>query len=273
VPESSKKLSTVWPGFSLLCAVLLFMSDLFATTPSASQLECQRAWQNLVDQQVGNDALLASWRGLEAKCKGTGIYEVRLASILADQDEYDQARQLLQAATIPDNFKKQAEIAEITIDYLQAVATGLRDRQEKLELRAETFLKANPDSTAVRAMLGHTLVVLGKYAQAIAPLENVVRSGRADLGDYRNLVIAYANTGHYEAALELLDKTYSMGEEVTSDEEFVYAATLAYAATGKFESAKTALTLIANKKPQLLNDPKFQQTVLKAKELSHGALK
>jgi len=263
----------VWTRLSLLCGVLLSLSDVNAAAASATQLECQRAWQGLIDQQLGNDPLLAAWKGLESKCEGTGIYEVRLASILADCDDYDQAREMLQGATIPDNFKKQAEIAGITIDYLQAVATGTRDRQENLELRAETFLKANPDSTAVRAMLGHTLVVLGEYEQAIAPLETVIRGGGGDLGDHRNLVIAYANTGKYQAALELLDKTYSMGEEVTSDEEFVYAATLAYAATGKVDSAKSALTLIANKKPQLLNDARFQQTVLKAKELSHAALK
>lgn len=53
----------------------------------------------------------------------------------------------------------------------------------------------------------------------------------------------------------------------------MYAATLAYAANGKVDAAKSMLTLIVNKKPELQHDQKFQQTVLKAKELSHGALK
>jgi hypothetical protein len=93
------------------------------------------------------------------------------------------------------------------------------------------------------------------------------------LGDFRNLTIAYANAGRYPQALEMLDKTYSMSQAVTSDEEFMYAATLAYAAAGKVDAAKSMLNLIASKKPQLLHDPKFQQTVQKAKDLSHGQLK
>lgn len=249
------------------------MSNAIATTPNAAQAECQRAWQGLADHPAGSDALLAAWKGHESRCKGTGVYEVRLASILADRDEFDLARQVLQTSTIPDNYKKQSETAEITIDYLQAVASADRARLGSLEGRASKFAKANPDVIPVLAMLGHTRVILGKYEAAIAPLESVIRSGHGLLGDHRNLTVAYANTGHYKEALELLDKTYAISKQVTSDEEFMYAATLAYAANGKVDAAKSMLTLIVNKKPELQHDQKFQQTVLKAKELSHGALK
>jgi len=252
---------------------MLLMSNASAKTPEETQAECQHDWQGLVDQQPEDVALLAAWKGHESKCKGTGIYELRLASIYADQNDFDRARQVLEAAVIPDSLKKQAEISGITIDYLQAVDSGESARLEKMEGRAAAFVKANPRSGSVLAMLGHAQILLGKYEQAIAPLEAVVHGGIGNLGDHRNLTIAYANAGHYQSALEMLDTTYSMSQEVTSDEEFMYAAALAYAAVGKVDSAKSMLTLIVNKKPQLKDDPKFQQTVLKAKELSHGALK
>jgi len=272
VTEENKSLSIVWAGFTALCAAMLLMSAASAKTPEEAQLECQRDWQGLVEQQLESDALLAAWKGHESKCKGTGIYDLRLVSIYADQGDYDQARQLLEAAAIPDNLRKQAEIAGIYVDYLQAVDSGERARMEKLEARAATFVKANPKTATVIAILGHAQVLLGKYEQAIAPLETVVRGGVGNLRDHRNLTIAYANAGHYQSALEMLDKTYAMSKEVTSDEEFMYAAALAYAAVGKVDSAKSMLTLIVTKKPQLKDDPRFQQTVLKAKELSHGAL-
>jgi lipopolysaccharide biosynthesis regulator YciM len=251
---------------------VLLMSDVVAGTPNAAQAECQRAWQGLNGHPAGSDALLAAWKGYESRCKGTGVYEVRLASILADRDEYDLARQVLQTSTIPGNYRKQSEVAEITIDYLQAVATGDRERLERLEGRAAKFGNANPGEIPVLAMLGHTRVILEKYEPAIAPLESVVRSGHGLLGDHRNLTVAYANSGHYQKALEMLDKTYSMSKQVTSDEEFMYAATLAYAANGKVDAAKSMLTLIVNKKPELQHDPRFAQTVLKAKQLSNGKL-
>lgn len=191
------------------------MSNAIATTPNAAQAECQRAWQGLADHPAGSDALLAAWKGHESRCKGTGVYEVRLASILADRDEFDLARQVLQTSTIPDNYKKQSETAEITIDYLQAVASADRARLGSLEGRASKFAKANPDVIPVLAMLGHTRVILGKYEAAIAPLESVIRSGHGLLGDHRNLTVAYANTGHYKEALELLDKTYAISKQVT----------------------------------------------------------
>jgi lipopolysaccharide biosynthesis regulator YciM len=249
------------------------MPDAIASTPNAAQTECQRAWLGLAGQEPGSDALLATWKGYESRCKGTGVYEVRLASILADRDEFDLARKVLQSSTIPDNYRKQSETAEITVDYLQAVATGDRGRLDRVEGRAATFGKAHPEVIPVLAMLGHTRVLLGKYEAAIAPLEAVIQSSHALLGDYRNLTVAYANSGHYQAALEYLDQTYAMSKEITSDEEFMYAATLAYAANGKVDAAKTALTLIVNKKPELIGDPRFEQTVLKAKELSQGKLK
>jgi tetratricopeptide (TPR) repeat protein len=256
-----------------LALPILLMSSAPAATPNAALVECQRAWQDVADQPAGSDAVLAAWKGNEARCKGTGIYEVGLASILTDRNEFDLARQVLQTSTIPENYKKQAEVVAVTIDYLQAVGTGDRARLDHFEENASTFAKANPDAIAVLGMLGHTRVIQQKYALAIAPLESVIQSGNGNLGDHRNLTLAYANSGQYQSALELLDKTYSMSTEVTSDAEFMYAAALAYAASGKVDSAKAMLTLILNKNPELKDDPRFQQTVLKAKELSHGTLK
>jgi len=53
----------------------------------------------------------------------------------------------------------------------------------------------------------------------------------------------------------------------------MYACAIAYAATGSIDAAKDTLTLILNKKPQLKNDSRFQQTVQKAKQLSGDKLK
>jgi hypothetical protein len=53
----------------------------------------------------------------------------------------------------------------------------------------------------------------------------------------------------------------------------MYACAIAYAATGNIGAAKDTLTLILNKKPHLQSDPRFQQTVQKAKQLSGGKFK
>jgi len=261
---------------AMLASAAIFLAgvnEASAANATTLQIECQRAKQALADQPPGGDALLAAWKSNEGKCKGTGVYEIELASIYSDRNEFDQARQALHAAAIPENLKKQAEISEITIDYLQAVASGEPARLSAVEKTTDAFTQTSPENVDVLSMLGHTRVLLGKSETAIAPLEAVIKHGDGMLGDYRNLTIAYANAGQYPQALELLDKTYAMSQAVTSDEEFMYAATLAYAATGKVDSAKNMLTLIASKKPQLLHDPKFQRTVQKAKELSHGELK
>jgi hypothetical protein len=165
---------------SLGCyAVLLLMGDAAVAAATPVQIDCQHAWQALGNQAPGSDALLAAWKDNEARCKGTGIYEIQLASIYSDRNEFDQARQALLSSTIPDNLKKQAAIAGITIDYLQAVSTGDHTRLSAVEKSSETFTRANPAAIEVLSMLGHTRVLLGEDEQAIGPLGPLFNPGAA----------------------------------------------------------------------------------------------
>jgi tetratricopeptide (TPR) repeat protein len=252
---------------------------MLAADQNVRTTECEQKWVELSRERRSDtkpSVLLAAWKTHERQCKGTGVYEIRLASIFTEMEQFDSARTTLAQVSVPEKYKAQAEVLEINIDYLAALSSDDVDRAalQNLELRATTFLKAKPNANAVIGILGHVRIILGKYREAIEPLEKLVTGpSGGDLTDNRNLTIAYANSERYTDALEMLDRTYALSKEVTSDEEFMYAAILAYAAVGKVDAAKTMLTLILNKKPHLKSDVRFAEIVFRAKQLSNGMLK
>ncbi len=241
--------------------------------------QCESSWKKLFRAKNGrvDDSLLEEWKNHERECKGTRIYEIHLASIYLRLEKFEPAKIILQSATIPQQYKLKAEIVGVNIDYLQAISFEKIDLSalRRLEARIVSLKNEQQDVSAVLGILGHVQLLLGKYPDAVDTLEKVVanRIDGDDLTDYRNLTVAYANVERYEEALALVDKTYSLSKDVTSDKEFMYAAALAYSAVGNVESAKNMLTLILNKNPGLENDLRYRQVVSKAKELSKGKLK
>ena len=124
----------------------------------------------------------------------------------------------------------------------------------------DAFVKQYPHSTEGYAMLGGLQVLDWDYKSAIENLETA--ESRSDTthskaGIYRNLTIAYEQSGLYEKAYVAADKAYRARKSVTSDKQFVYSYARAAAALGKFADADAVIRIILAKYPELKSDRDF----------------
>lgn len=267
--------------FRLLILLIGGVGSLNCALADEGELCDQKWWEITGRQDSGRSRdfslLLKEWNRLEKQCRGTGIYEIRLASILLMLDRYHDATEFLDNADIPHKYQAQAEAVKLNARLYRALSKDKPDLTEFLQVRNQSLISVDkyPNETALYSLLGHVQVLLGEYAAAIGPLEKAIDSkNEADLsGPYRNLVIAYSRSNHYQSAIGVIDEAYRLDRSVTSDKEFMFAAANAYAATGKPDTAKKFLTLILNKYPELKDDPVFAQAVMEAKQLSGGRLK
>ncbi len=263
----------------VLSLVLLVLEVAMNGSASAADRAdlCDRLWEETVSRRnsagkEGVERLLAEWKSLDKKCRGTGIYEARLASLYLTLGDSKKARETLRGVKAPSRYEALATTIKLRAELAEKEQG--RSQLEAIETEAAQVVTRHPDYIPLLSMLGTLRVKLDKYDAAIGPLEAATRHPDGNRWTtHRNLTIAYSYSGQYRPALAAGDKAYAGNKELTSDEEFMYALALAYAATDDISAAKDALELILNKKPQLNEDPKFQQTVLRARELSGGKLK
>jgi tetratricopeptide (TPR) repeat protein len=251
------------------------------SSPAFSAPICDELWRSLIAESVQSapvdyEKVLATWRETESRCKGSGVYEIRLASTYATLGRYLDARNVLADGSIPPAYRDAAEATRLEIDFLSLLDAVPVDssRLADWDKRVSSFIFEHEGHLEILAHLGHARILLRRYEEAVKPLEDYANASESpSAGVFRNLAIAYAYSERYEGALAALDEAYVRDKNVTNDELFMYASAMAYAAVGNLEAAKTTLTLILNKKPQLRSDPEFQRTVARAKQLSGGQLK
>ncbi len=266
--------------FLIACAVVS-PKVLAATEPEW----CDEQWatvsaQEPADSGRGKGQLLAAWRNLEGSCKGTGIYEARLATIFMLMGDYEKARATVDSAlsnsTVRPGYRAMAEMVKLTADSREMLASPNPNGKALADLdkRAVKLIETYPNYQPFYGFVGNLRMRLGNYKDAIGPLERASQFEDGKRWDmYRHLTVACSSEGLYKKALAYADKAYEMNKAVTSDEEFMYALALAYAAADNVDAAKDTLSLILNKKPSLSGDKRFQDAVQKAKVLSGGKLK
>lgn len=193
---------------------------------------------------------------------------------------YEQARASLNSAlsdpALPKGYRALAEMVRLNTDSREILSGPTPNRQAltALDQRTVKLIEVHPDYLPFYMFLGNLRMRLTDYSRAIEPLEKMSQFQDGKRWEvYRHLTVAHGNEGNHKKALSFGDKAYEMNKTVTSDEEFMYALALSYAATGNIDAAKDTLSLILNKKPSLSSDRRFQNTVEKAKTLSGGKLK
>lgn len=242
---------------------------------------CDELWHDVSSRpnsSSGRDyqKLLTEWLKLEEQCKGTGIFEIRLALIHILRGQYDEGRRILGGAKIPPQYEALAATVRANADLRDILSSENPDRARlgSLEKTVTQLARKYPGHLPLHSLLGNLNVILGHYSNAIEPLENAARIKEGDRwGVFRNLTIAYSKVGNYQGALKAADQTFEIYKGVTNDEDFMYALAIANAGTGDVEATKDVLSLILTKKPHLQNDPEFKETVGKARELTGGRLK
>jgi tetratricopeptide (TPR) repeat protein len=255
--------------YSLLCVMGVFLISSDAGAVNELAAKCDEKWVQLPSNQntgsgYDHKKLLADWLLLKPECKGTGIYEVRLAATYLMLNDKEKARESLISVDIPREYLPLASTVELNLDLVEALTEEFINPEKILpvEEKGLKLLKEYPDHLPLYSMVGHLKVILEKYSEAVPILEKAIQYKDGDLlGPYRNLGIAYAYTGEYEEAVGALDYAYQLNKNITSDEEYMYGLAISYAALGGVKDAEDVLNLILNKKPYIKNDIKFKEAI------------
>jgi tetratricopeptide (TPR) repeat protein len=236
-----------------------------SSAKSATPEWCEEQWavdsaetyeQASPDYQV----LLQKWQQLSDKCSGTVAYEARLAVVYVSLNQIDKAREVLKPIlNRPSKYSYLAEFVSLHVDAVEFEKNGQLndDNMRLLEQKYLGFVKKYPDFIEGYGALGNAQAFLGKHNEAVKSLEKALETTMNKSGLYRNLTISYAAVGRYEDALQSADKAYEQNNKLTSDPFFVYALVKTDAALGDFQSAQSALKVIAAKVPEVKNTPEF----------------
>lgn len=247
----------------IVAAVFLMTSQAKSATPEW----CEEQWaidSAEIYEQASPDyqVLLQKWQQLSDKCGGTVAYEARLAMIYISLNEIDKAREELKPIlNKPSKYSYLAEFVSLHADAVKFEKNGQLsdDNMRLLEQKYLGFVKKYPDFIEGYAALGNSQAFLGKHDEAIKSLEKGLQTSMNRMGIYRNLTISYAAVGRYQDALDSADKAYNLNNKLTSDPFFVFALVKTNAALGDFQSAQSALKVIAAKVPEVKNTPEFAE--------------
>jgi tetratricopeptide (TPR) repeat protein len=208
--------------------------------------------------------LLQKWQRLSDKCAGTEVYESRLAVVYISLNELDKAREVLKPIlSKPSKYSYLAEFVSLHADAVEFEKNGQLndDNMRLLEQKYLGFVKKYPDYIEGYAALGNSQAFLGKHEEAIKSFEKALQAPMNKSGLYRNLTVSYAAVGRYQDALQSADKAYELNKNVTSDPFFVFALVKTDAALGDFQSAQSALKVIAAKMPEIKSTTEFKEAI------------
>ena len=242
------------------------------TALGAQEVEarCEEQWITESANYINNESqdyagLLLRWKQLATSCPNSVAYQARLADIYFYLDDPDDAKKAL----APVAERRNSPYYELVV--FASLLADLKQKQLQHQVANEStmrelirgfdaFVKQYPHSTEGYAMLGGLQVLDQDYKSAIGNLETA--ESRSDTthskaGIYRNLTIAYEQSGLYEKAYVAAGKSYAARKSVMSDKQFMYSYARAAAGTGKFADADAAIRVILGRHPELKSDPDF----------------
>jgi tetratricopeptide (TPR) repeat protein len=243
----------------------------FAVGTTAQAESCEQQWwadsARFVDQATPDyKTLLAEWQAREPDCKGTGIYEARLATIFTMLEQPAKAHKTLQSLkNVPEPYKDDVALARILAEHQELVIAGKTEVSslENVEAKYISFVEQYPTSLEGRALLGGLETVLGKHREAIHHLARATHSKTPGQlhGVFRNLTISLAHVGKYEEAYRAAGKTIEFRKESMADPWFMCAAARAQVGLGRLDDAETTLGVLITKTPDFEADREYQETL------------
>jgi tetratricopeptide (TPR) repeat protein len=184
---------------------------------------------------------LEVYRRLDALAPGNEQLQYLIGLTYEEQGQLENAVPQYEAALQkkPDFLPPLVRL--VVIDHKQ----GASDKAVK---RIEDQIAANPDAATLRYLLGRTLLLLGRTAEAEAAMHKTIELKPDFLEAYSTLGRIYAAQGQDEAALEKLNALLKLSpDDITS---LVLAAAI-HEKRGELEEAIAAYKAVLEKRPGL----------------------
>lgn len=229
---------------------------------------CERQWRTVsagtaLADPSARAALLSKWEGYRGRCAGTGVYEARLAMVLAMNGQFDRAQSVLPPSGAEKGQRTLVDFARLQIDYFRLFSPGQAtpDGVRGLAAKFQKFLAQHPEHAEASLMLGGMQTLMGNHAEAVVSLSRGLRTEMDVSGGLRNLTISLAGLGKWAEARQAADKALKANPGFADDPWFVYAWAKALSAVGEVKAAQMELLRIGKKGDEVMKDPEFREAV------------
>ena len=209
-------------------------------------------------------ALLKSWQALESQCKGSGVYEFRLAMLYVANNQPKLALELLNSAQgWPPNYARLAPLIRLKTQ-LAVYAAEKPVSLEKIRSMKPQYMAIvaqEPNSAAVNEQVANYLLIVGDDREAIAYAGKSLKLQNEQWEPNRTLTIANYRIGEYAFAVMAGRRAQELRNSLVKDPEFMYAVAKSFAGVGNITVAKKTLAILNDQVPAEHGSPDWQDAI------------
>jgi tetratricopeptide (TPR) repeat protein len=243
---------------------------------------CEESWNQAYaafQQQQDGDAkfLLQKWLGLESQCRGTGIYEFRLATLYLRVDQPQRALDVLNGAkSYPPPYAAIVPMAKVRAQIaVLADETPIPwDKVRALKPQVLAALQTAPNDYVGNEEVANYMAMIGDADSAITYGEKAAALREDQWETHRTLTMAYFQKGDYVKSLVNARRAQELRHALIDDPPFMYVVAKAYAGVGNMAAVKSTMGLLLNEKPGERGTPEYREAVnFIAAEIKKGNLR
>ncbi len=248
----------------------LVLFSLAAAAAEDRQSVCEENWKQAYAASATTGgahdyvALLNSWKALEGQCKGSGVYEFRLATLYIANNQPKLALELLNSAQAwPLPYARLAPLVRLKTQMAVYVAEKPVSIEKIRSMKPQYMAIAaqEPDSPAVNEQVANFLLIVGDDREAIAYAEKSLKLQNDQWEPNRTLTIADYHIGEYAFAVMAGRRAQELRNSLVKDPEFMYAVAKSYAGVGNITVAKMTLAILNEQVPAEHGGPDWQDAV------------
>jgi tetratricopeptide (TPR) repeat protein len=249
--------------------VLAAMVPAMACAAPDRARSCEESWNQtsaaFQQQQEGYaKALLEKWLALESQCRGTGVYEFRLAALYLKVDQPQLALDVLnRAKSFPPPYAALVPMAKVRAQIAVLVDTTPIpwDKVRALKPKVLAAVQTAPDDYVGYEEVANYMAMIDDAESAINYGEKAVALREDQWETHRTLTMAYFKKGDYHKSLINAGRAQQLRNSLIDDPPFMYVVAKAYAGIGNMTAAKNVMGLLLNEKPSERGTPEYRDAV------------
>lgn len=202
--------------------------------------------------------LLAKWLQQGDTCRGTAIYEARLAQLYMLNNDFAKADAVLATSNTNGAFGRYVELAVVWSAYLKAEPN---EDATALVNQAKLLTDKYPDFDEAQGLLGFILTMNEQPEPAVVALQKSLTSPVDHYDTYKALMMNYSKLGQWTQANDALQQAYALDPTLTSDPTALVFAIKISIEIGDLKTVDNLFKIMNVRFPDAKDNPVVQQLV------------
>jgi tetratricopeptide (TPR) repeat protein len=253
-----------------LGSLLLTISMGAGAADPARVTKCESEWSRVSGatevngRQAEKATMLQNWLAVEPRCRGTGVFEYRLATLYIATGQPNKAMPLLvDTESWPGDYPKIAPFIRLNAQ-MQIFAAETPFPRAKFNALKPEFLAAlaiAPNTAIGNEQIAGYLALTGDYADAVKYANRSLEIDQRQWEANRTLTIAYVGLGKFSESIASGAQTVHLNSDIVKDPYFMYALAKAYSGAGNIDAAEKVLAALATKVPSARGTEDWKGTI------------